>query len=188
MKAIYLFSCLFFLGFFSTKSIATELNIAINDRFAAGSYGDSLENMFVSYPYSSEWDGKLSCGVNLWVDSSAVDTLFSKDHDGQFFYLAKSDLNIPMVKFDSTLAPFFGEECVEYSESSESNDPNDTYCIRTRPVFGITSSFTMSFKSNNVSATVACSRSGDLADTTITKMDQDLASSLVKRILTIKIK
>ncbi len=162
---------------------ASEFRIEKNQRFAAGSYGES-QNMFVSDPYLKNADRKYSCGVNLWVENSKVEALFSKDHDGQFFFLALGTQTLDLSKFQSSITPYVGEECLEYSESEL---PEDSYCVRSRPVYGQNNTFIFSFENKNIKATVACSK-GEELNTSYLPMSESKAKDFVRNNLAIQLK
>lgn len=168
----------------SEISDVKRLTIEKGQRFAAGWYSDETQNMFTSYPYGPNWDGKMSCGVNLQVPQLTVDALFSKGHDGQFFYLAKKQQNLKQSNFKAQITPFNYEECLEYSSD---NNPEDRYCVRSKTVYGQYNSFQFTFENSNMNVTVACSKGEDL-DSTKTTFNEVTALEVVQKMLNINIK
>ncbi|MEQ1723550.1 MAG: hypothetical protein ABL930_10270 [Pseudobdellovibrio sp.] len=157
----------------------TTFTIEKNQRFAAGWYDVDTQNMFTSYPYSKNWNGKISCGVNVQAPQATVDKLFTKAHDFQFYFTAKKSQSLKKTNFKSQATPYSYESCVEYSNDT---NPEDVTCVRTETVYGTNSSFEFEFKNKELNAKIACSEGSEVA------LTEAQALEIVQQMLDINVK
>lgn len=169
---------------FTEKNTDRQFVIEKGQRFAAGWYSPETQNMFTSYPYSKAWDGKISCGVNVQATNTVVDALFSKAHDFQYYYLALSRQALKQVQFNFQITPFVVEECLEYSDAT---NPEDVYCVRSRPVYGQNNSFEYKFANSKLSANVSCSRS-EAQNSAATPLTEEMAADVIHTMLNVVVK
>ncbi len=179
MKILLIVLSLFSAPAFADSSIQT-LTIPTSMRFVWGSEVDGITNLFRGVG----GDKKMDCSLNLSLPGPSLAKAFERGHDYQVFYTARYDVELGITEFTSQIVPYSYEYCAEYSDSQ---DPEDTECLRYETARGLRSVFTYDLVAFRMEGTLAC-LNNDVSAGTKAFSEQEAADFLRRNLVDIKLR